>query len=164
MARIISVMLMEWGVLRDCKRFTRITSFPSMIGMKRKSWNHVQPVLYAKTLVLLTVFPKDRFLIHADHCLTYLNENKGDFPSWVTERSHNALVGCMHCQIVCPQNKNFLQLKEQTVNFSEEETSIILQKTPREHLPKTLAEKLVRLDIDEYYNLLPRNLSVLLNK
>jgi epoxyqueuosine reductase len=108
--------------------------------------------------------PKERFLIHADHCLTYLNENKGDFPSWVTVRSHNALVGCMHCQIVCPQNKKLLQLNEQTINFSEEETSIILQKTPREHLPKALAKKLAGLDIDEYYSLLERNLTVLMNK
>jgi epoxyqueuosine reductase len=108
--------------------------------------------------------PKDRFLIHADHCLTHLNENEGDFPAWVPPQSHNALVGCMHCQMICPQNKKYLQKEEQTLTFTEEETSIILQKTPREHLPGALAEKLTSFDMDEYYSLLERNLKVLIKK
>jgi epoxyqueuosine reductase len=108
--------------------------------------------------------PKERFLIHADHCLTYLNENIEDFPTWVTVQSHNALVGCMHCQIVCPQNKKFLQLNEQSINFSEEETSIILQKTPQENISPMLAKKLADLNLDEYYSLLGRNLTALMNK
>jgi epoxyqueuosine reductase len=108
--------------------------------------------------------PKERVLIHADHCLTYLNENKGDFPSWVPVQSHNALIGCMRCQMVCPQNKKFIQYDKQTIDFTEEETSIILHKTPREHLSKALAKKLIRFDINEDYTLLGRNLSVLLNK
>ncbi|VVB60712.1 Uncharacterised protein [uncultured archaeon] len=70
----------------------------------------------------------------------------------------------MHCQTVCPQNKKFLQYDKHTIDFTEEETSIILQKTPRELIPKTLATKLMRIDIDEYYTELGRNLSVLLNK
>jgi epoxyqueuosine reductase len=108
--------------------------------------------------------PSDRFLIHADHCLTYLNENEGEFPAWVNPSSHNALVGCMRCQIVCPENKQFLHLKEQPIAFTEEETTLLLQKTSREQIPQTLAKKLVSLDIDEYYSVLGRNLSVLVHK
>jgi len=108
--------------------------------------------------------PKERFLIHADHCLTYFNENEGDFPLCVNSQSHNALVGCMHCQIVCPQNKKFLQLHEQTIDLSEDEISVILKKTPREYIPPTLMKKLANLNLDEYYSLLGRNLSVLMNK
>jgi epoxyqueuosine reductase len=70
----------------------------------------------------------------------------------------------MHCQIVCPQNKKFLQLNDQTVIFSEEETSIILHKTLRENLSTALTKKLAGLNIDEYYSLLGRNLTVLMNK
>jgi len=108
--------------------------------------------------------PKERVLIHADHCLTYLNENKGNFPSWVPVRSHNALIGCMRCQMVCPQNKKFIQYDKQTIDFTEKETSIILHKTPRKHLSKALTKKLIRFDIYEDYTLLGRNLSVLMNK
>jgi epoxyqueuosine reductase len=70
----------------------------------------------------------------------------------------------MHCQVVCPQNKKFLQLNEQSINFSEEETSIILQKTPQKNISPMLAKKFVDLNLDEYYSLLGRNLTVLMNK
>jgi len=108
--------------------------------------------------------PQDRILIHAEHCLTHLNENEGDFPPWLPLQSHNALVGCMHCQIACPQNKFFLKINKKAINFTEEEILFILQKTPREHIPKTLAKKLIDLDFDEYYPLLERNLRALMNK
>lgn len=106
--------------------------------------------------------PDKRILIHADKCLTYLNENQGNFPPWVPPHSHNAVVGCMHCQIVCPQNKKFLEPDRNTISFTEEETTIILQKTPHERIPQTLAEKITDLGLDEYYPLLERNLSVLM--
>jgi len=150
--------------------FTRLQAFYTDYEFPIDDW-HEKEVMESCTACSLCqnacpthCIPKERFLIHADRCLTYLNENKGDFPTWVTVQSHNALVGCMYCQIVCPQNTKFLPLNEQTINFSEEETSIILQKTPRDHLPKALAEKLIRLDLDEYYSLLERNLTVLMNK
>jgi epoxyqueuosine reductase len=108
--------------------------------------------------------PADRFLIHADHCLTYLNENEGEFPSWVDPKSHHALVGCMRCQFVCPQNRSVIQLKEYPVTFLEEETAQILDKTPRNRISETVSTKLIELDMDEYYSLLSRNLSVLMNK
>ncbi|MCX6667912.1 MAG: FeS-binding protein [Euryarchaeota archaeon] len=150
--------------------FTRLEAFYTDYEFPTDDW-HDKEIMESCTTCSLCqnacpthCIPKERVLIHADRCLTYLNEYKGDFPSWVSKQSHNALVGCMYCQIVCPQNKKFLKLDEQTINFSEEETSIILQKTPREHLPKALEEKLIRLDMNEYYKLLGRNLSVLMNK
>jgi epoxyqueuosine reductase len=106
----------------------------------------------------------DRILIHADQCLTYFNENIGDFPPSIPQQSHNALIGCMHCQIVCPQNKKYFGFNTDTITFTEEEISCILQKTPREHIPQTLAKKLVELDMYEDYPELPRNLAVLINK
>jgi epoxyqueuosine reductase len=108
--------------------------------------------------------PQERFLIHADHCLTYFNENEEDFPSWIPAQSHNAVVGCLHCQTVCPQNKKSLEFNRNTIVFTEEEISCILRKTPREQIPPALAKKLVDIDMDEYYPLLQRNLTVLMNK
>jgi epoxyqueuosine reductase len=108
--------------------------------------------------------PNERILIHADQCLSHFNENEGDFPSWITKQSHNALVGCMHCQIICPQNKKYLEFNRKTITFTETEISLILQKTPRDQIPQALAKKLVDFDIDEYYPQLQRNLTVLINK
>jgi epoxyqueuosine reductase len=108
--------------------------------------------------------PNDRILIHADHCLTYFNENIGVFPPSIPKQSHNALIGCMHCQIVCPQNKKYLEYNQNTITFTEEEISCILQKTPRENIPQTLAKKLIDIDIYEDYPELPRNFTVLIDK
>jgi len=151
--------------------FTRLEAFYTDYEFPTDDW-HEKEIMESCTSCSLCqnvcptqcIPPKERFLIHADHCLTYLNENIGDFPTWVSFQSHNALVGCMHCQIVCPQNKKFLQLNDQTINFSEEETSIILHKTPSENLSTALTKKLAGHNIDEYYSLLGRNLTVLMNK
>ncbi len=73
-------------------------------------------------------------------------------------------MGCLHCQTICPEDRKYLQFNTQTIDFTEEEISLILQKTPREGIPRTLAKKLIDLDMDEYYPLLQRNLTVLMNK
>jgi epoxyqueuosine reductase len=108
--------------------------------------------------------PADRFLIHADSCLTYFNENEGSFPSWIDPRVHHAWVGCMRCQLVCPENKDVANSKETPILFSDEETTQLLQEIAWENITPVLKKKLVDLNMREYYALLRRNLSALLNK
>jgi epoxyqueuosine reductase len=108
--------------------------------------------------------PDNRLLIHADQCLTYFNENDGDFPSSIPMQSHNAIIGCMHCQIVCPQNKKFFGYNPNIISFTEEEAACILQKTPRESIPQSLVKKLVDINLYEDYSHLQRNLSVLMKQ
>jgi epoxyqueuosine reductase len=108
--------------------------------------------------------PSDRILIHADQCLTYFNENLGDFPASIPKQSHNALIGCMHCQIVCPENKKYFAYNQETITFTEEEISRILHNTPRESIPQNLAKKLNDLNLYEDYPELPRNFTVLIDK
>jgi len=104
----------------------------------------------------------NRFLLHAELCLTYLNEGKGSFPSWINSSWHHCLVGCMACQKFCPQNRPFLGWVEEKEGFSEEETELLLQGTELKKLPAQTHKKLAQLDIIEYYEILPRNLSLLL--
>ena len=59
----------------------------------------------------------DRFLINAEKCLTYFNENEWSLPDWIDPQSHNSLVGCMKCQLICPVNRNFLDMKEPVKHF-----------------------------------------------
>lgn len=108
--------------------------------------------------------PSERFLVHADQCLTYFNEFDDPFPPWVHSRAHNALVGCLRCQEVCPENRAVIHRKEEGVTFSETETDLILQGTPKEKLPPSLMSKLQDLNINEYLAVLSRNLAVLLKK
>lgn len=103
----------------------------------------------------------DRFLLHGEHCMTAINEYEGDFPDWVDKSWHNSLIGCMSCQLCCPVNKTLISI-EDGLNFSEEETELLLNGVPEEQLPDELKMKLQRMCITDYYDVLPRNLRVLI--
>jgi epoxyqueuosine reductase len=106
----------------------------------------------------------DRFLLRAERCLTFLNEKPGTvpFPAWLSEASHNCLVGCMRCQAGCPENLGVRDWIEEGGEFTKEETGLLLAGVPPAGLPASLAEKLERWDLLELYDLLPRNLNALL--
>jgi len=105
----------------------------------------------------------DRFLIKAERCLTFLNESSADFPDWLNPSWHNCLVGCLHCQKACPQNSDFLEWIQPGAEFSEEETSLILDGVPLKKLPAATAKKLEKLYMLDYLNILPRNLKAVLD-
>jgi epoxyqueuosine reductase len=108
--------------------------------------------------------PIDRFLIHAENCLGFLQEREPDVPYWVQFQPdwHNALIGCMRCQFVCPVNKPYLNKIETGPSFSEEETSLILNKTPWERLS---SETRLKLEFfDGIYPFIATNLSALIEK
>lgn len=107
---------------------------------------------------------KRRFLINAEKCLTYINERKDDFPDWVNSEWHNSLIGCMLCQSFCPANKKLRHLRDGNIEFNENETKSILNFTPFNSLSNSTKQKIIYLNLQDDYDLLPRNLSVLLNK
>ena len=104
----------------------------------------------------------DRFLIHAERCITFHNEWSGEFPEWVNPAWHNSLVGCMKCQLICPVNKPFVNWVEDGEDFDEAETESILNGVPLDRLQSETAHKLNRSYMAEYLDVLPRNLRVLM--
>jgi len=110
--------------------------------------------------------PSDRFLLRAERCIVFHNERPGDipFPAWMDPTWHNCLIGCLHCQRVCPENKAFLQWFEGKEKFSEKETSLLLEGATRDRLPAATVRKLERLDLIESLDILPRNLGVFFRK
>jgi epoxyqueuosine reductase len=104
----------------------------------------------------------DRFLLHAENCLTYHNEAADDFPSWIHPSWHHCLIGCMRCQSVCPENKAVAGCYDDRFELSEHETARLVERTPFEELPHETAAKLRSLEINEDYRILCRNLSALL--
>jgi epoxyqueuosine reductase len=108
----------------------------------------------------------ERFLLHAERCITFHNEKPVDvpFPAWMDPDWHNCLVGCMHCQRVCPENKELWSWVKEGVEFSEEETALLMEGLPFEQLPSATAEKLEPLDLDPYVELFPRNLNALFDQ
>ncbi|HEX9261839.1 MAG TPA: 4Fe-4S double cluster binding domain-containing protein, partial [Candidatus Bathyarchaeia archaeon] len=106
----------------------------------------------------------DRFLLHAEKCLTYHNEKEAKipFPKWIKPEWHNCIIGCMRCQAVCPENKQFLSLVGEIAEFTEKETKQLLEGVPSEMLPSETLLKMKLLSLTDYYKELPRNLGVLL--
>lgn len=106
----------------------------------------------------------DRFLIQAEKCLTFHNERQNEFPNWIKPSWHNCLIGCMDCQLTCPVNKRFFNWFEEAESFTERETELILEGTPRHRLPKATANKLQRLYLLDDMNRIPRNLNILIKR
>jgi epoxyqueuosine reductase len=107
----------------------------------------------------------DRFLLHAELCLTFWNEKPGDvqFPSWINPAWHNCLVGCMRCQDVCPENRAVLGNIEPTTEFSEAETELLLAGTGFANLSAATRRKLEEHDLAAALESFPRNLNALLS-
>ncbi|HNR41057.1 MAG TPA: 4Fe-4S double cluster binding domain-containing protein [Bacteroidales bacterium] len=103
-----------------------------------------------------------RFLIYAEKCISFHNEHGIDFPENIDRSFHNCLLGCLKCQIVCPENKKTVKWFEVGAQFSEFETSVILNGISLKEIPYSTQKKLDRLGLIDDYSLLARNLSVLL--
>jgi epoxyqueuosine reductase len=106
---------------------------------------------------------KERFLMDAGKCLTFLNEGNEEFPEWLDLGWHNCLIGCMVCQDVCPANKDHINWLMPGEEFREEETSMILDGISHESLPEKTCEKLRKVGLLDNYELLGRNLKALID-
>ncbi|UCC40635.1 MAG: 4Fe-4S binding protein [Candidatus Aminicenantes bacterium] len=103
-----------------------------------------------------------RFLLHAERCLTFHNESLRGFPSWLDPAWHHCLVGCLRCQVICPENKAVRDWTENRGTFSKAETALLLDSSEKEKLPARTQKKLEELYMMEYSKILSRNMKALL--
>ena len=104
----------------------------------------------------------DRFLLHAERCITFRNEQPEEFPHWLNPSWHNCLVGCMLCQKACPMNQKFTDWIEEGLEFDVRETDFLLNASPEAKIPEKTIAKLEKLGMMEYAGVLGRNLKVLI--
>ena len=104
----------------------------------------------------------DRFLLHAERCITFRNEQPEEFPHWLNPSWHNCLVGCMLCQKACPMNQKFTDWVEEGLEFDVRETDFLLNASPEAKIPEKTIAKLEKLGMMEYAGVLGRNLKVLI--
>ena len=102
----------------------------------------------------------DRFLLHAERCLTFHNEQASEipFPDWIDPSWHNSLVGCMRCQLTCPQDRDFWKFIEEGPAFTAQETGWLLAGLPLEQLPEVTRAKMLQFDLVSQMEVMPRNL------
>lgn len=152
--------------------FYLLCAFYSDLPCTEDTWNEIHVMDACKNCYAClnkcptSAIVSERLLIKAERCLTYHNEFKGtsDFPEWISPDSHNSLVGCLNCQINCPQNIRNLANIVELEDFTEEETSLILEKRALSDLPSTLTVKLEHLNLTGYYHHISDNLNVLITK
>ncbi len=150
--------------------FHQLTAFYSDYQSPIDNWQDKEALpLCAKCSACIKTCPtsaieKNKFLIRAEKCLTYLNEKdvKHDFPKWVDASSHNSIIGCMRCQRACPYDKNVVDWCEDRGEFSEEETAYLLRGRFGGDKAAEMQKKLKRIGLD--LSIFPRNLKVLLDK
>lgn len=103
-----------------------------------------------------------RFLAHAEKCITLYNEEPGTFPEWIGAHLHNSIIGCMRCQSSCPVDRPLLRDIKVSETFNEQETLAIIDSSSFGDLNTGLKEKLLKYDLDTYYQVVPRNLRAIL--
>ncbi len=150
--------------------FMRLVAVYSDMPCESDSWQETKMMDRCKNCDLCQVacptgaISSDRFLLHAEKCLTFHNEKEGKilFPEWIKPEWHNCIVGCIRCQAACPENKPYLNIVGETAEFTEQETKLLLAGTPPSELPADTIAKMKTLSLMDYSNELPRNLGALL--
>lgn len=148
--------------------YHRLTAFYSDAPCLEDQWREIEMLPGCEVCTACQIscptkaIPDGRFLLRAERCLTFFNEmdDERPFPDWVDPRAHNALVGCMVCQKVCPYNKNVQYWSSDLGSLSEEETALLLSGRREGDDAQRLAVKLKGMGLDPSY--FPRNLKVLL--
>jgi epoxyqueuosine reductase len=152
--------------------FHRLVAFYSDLPGEEDDWRELNALeACEKCSACLRICPTgaitdERFLIRAERCLTFLNEKPGDvpFPRWLEPSWHNCLVGCMHCQRVCPENRDSKDWVEEGEQFTEDETALLLEGLAADQMSATTREKLHRADLIDLLDVLPRNLRALFSQ
>lgn len=150
--------------------FMLLSAFYSDLPVNDDDWSEIQFMKSCEGCFICMkncptgAITKERFTIKAETCITYHNEfwGKPEFPDWIEPSAHNCIVGCMHCQKICPQNREYIHHFVDTESFSEEETNLILEKKGMEDLPDSLNRKLERANLKIHYHYLSRNFKALI--
>lgn len=85
---------------------------------------------------------REEFVIDAGRCITLYNEIDGVFPNWILPSMHNALMGCMKCQLGCPENEKAGLAFLKGEDLDEAETTGILAGKLDDRLLESLGRKL----------------------
>jgi len=150
--------------------FLQLAAFYSDLPFEEDSWREARMMKKCEDCQACRrscptgAISSDRFLLHAERCISYYNERRGDvpFPAWIDSSWHNCLYGCLRCQRVCAEDRPFLNWVVEKEEFSQGETELLLEGQSLDRLPSLTVEKLRNLDLADPDSLdnLPRNLRV----
>jgi epoxyqueuosine reductase len=150
--------------------FYRLAAFYTDLPLIEDSWGEMQTMERCeKCSACIQVCPsgaitKERFLIRGERCITFHNERNVEFPGWIDPAWHNTLVGCLHCQRVCPADKDVFQRVENKGVMSGEDADRLMSGASRDELSNACIQLIEQLGLMEYYDRLGRNLKMLIRE
>ena len=158
----------------DMGCFVNLYSFFTDYEELTGSWEEITTLKYCDNCkICLNRCPtgairEDEFVIDISKCLPLYNEISGIFPPWIPKTAHNALMGCLKCQLTCPGNRKALKEICYLEGLNEEETQMILDSNiPKENFedvcqklkildPEDVCRKLKMCDPEDFDRILPR--------
>lgn len=149
----------------------RLTAYFSDCKFKDDCWTEMKMMdMCQNCSICLTRCPTgcirmESFVIDAGRCISLYNEDLGEFPEWIPSNAHNAVIGCMRCQLSCPANRETIKQVGRLEDITEEETRKILDGSPDDELLASLSRKLMNFVPSRTRELFPiftRNLKALL--
>jgi len=152
--------------------FNRLVAWATDLQAPKDSWQEAERMPECDHCArCLTACPTrcieaGRRMVHAEACLTHVNESGEPIPEWVDSGWVNAAVGCMFCQAACPKNRPYLEPAVWEDGFDEAETALLVGGAPLASLPERTREALKKLCMLRYYETgaLSRNLGILLGR
>jgi epoxyqueuosine reductase len=150
--------------------FYRLAAFYTDLPLIEDNWGEMQTMERCeKCSACIQVCPsgaitKERFLIRGERCITFHNERNVEFPGWIDPAWHNTLVGCLHCQRVCPVDKDVFQRVEDNGVMSGEDANRLMSGASRDELSDAGIQLIEQLGLMEYYDRLGRNLKMLMRE
>jgi len=106
--------------------------------------------------------PSD-FIIDPAKCITLFNEYPAPLPAWIPASAHNALVGCLRCQLACPGNEDLVGETWDLGDVSEAETTALLAGHPDAKTRQALLRKFKRIGGGDDLPFIARNLKLVLD-
>ncbi|HWR62731.1 MAG TPA: 4Fe-4S double cluster binding domain-containing protein [Clostridia bacterium] len=147
--------------------FVRLSAYITDCEFEEDSWGGVKAMESCSSCTACMdncptgAIVRERFLVHAQNCITNFNEYAEPIPGWISPGWHDSIVGCMKCQAACPHNSKLLGQVEERIRFDREETGLILAGKSFDSLPEATRDKIVHMGMDSYYDVLPRNICLL---
>ena len=147
--------------------FHRLKAFLSDIPVEGEDWYELKMLKQCNDCTACIkkcptgAISSGNFVIKQDRCLTFHNERLAEIPKWINDSWHNCLIGCMYCQKICPANRQFKNLVEHRVDFSENETEYILN-SEHNQMKTSIKKKLETIGLLEDFEVLQRNLKLLI--
>lgn len=103
-----------------------------------------------------------RFVIEVDKCVTLFNEISDGMPQHINPESHNALVGCIKCQEVCPENEKSMKQVKILAELSHEDTAFLLSDSQDPERHKILIEKMPNFSYAKKLDYFRRNFKLVM--